>query len=178
MNYHVRLGHLARPQIILSSHSETCHTLLAITPQRNFSFPLKLMQLSSLTMEPISLAFEITSLSMQLVAMVKTIKGLVTAYKSAAQELEKLCVELDDIETTCDCLGAALSQANSSTPAPELLPLLSRLKGCIQDCYDKVSKGQPGHREDFCEARVKSQPFQNYWRFVPAVQTSDCNVCR
>lgn len=91
-------------------------------------------------MEPISLAFEITSLSMQLVAMVKTIKGLVTAYKSAAQELEELCVELDDIETTCDCLGAALSQANSSTPAPELLPLLSRLKGCIQDCYDKVSK--------------------------------------
>ncbi|CZR45386.1 uncharacterized protein FPRO_15439 [Fusarium proliferatum ET1] len=63
-------------------------------------------------MEPISLVFEITSLSMQLVAMVKTIKGLVTAYKSAAQELEELCVELDDIETTCDCLGAALSQAN------------------------------------------------------------------
>ncbi|KAF5644416.1 hypothetical protein F25303_6014 [Fusarium sp. NRRL 25303] len=90
-------------------------------------------------MEPISLAFEITALSMQLVGMVKTIKGLVTAYSSAAQELEQLCLKLDDIETTCNCLGAALSQANGLTRIPELLPVLNKLKGSIQDCYDKVS---------------------------------------
>ncbi|KLO97221.1 Uncharacterized protein LW93_3194 [Fusarium fujikuroi] len=91
-------------------------------------------------MEPISLAFEITSLSMQLVGMVKTIKGLVTAYNSAAQELEELCLKLEDIEITCNCLGAALSQANGLTRIPELPPLLKRVKGSIQDCYDKVSK--------------------------------------
>ncbi|KAF5635975.1 hypothetical protein F52700_5289 [Fusarium sp. NRRL 52700] len=106
----------------------------------NFRFPeINFTNIELFAMEPISLAFEITSLSMQLVGMVKTIKGLVTAYKSAAQELEELCVKLDNIETTCDCLGAALSQAANSTPALELSPLLNRMKRCIRDCYDKVS---------------------------------------
>ncbi|VTT80086.1 unnamed protein product [Fusarium fujikuroi] len=105
-----------------------------------FSSPLRPTHLSSPIMEPISLAFEITSLSMQLVGMVKTIKGLVTAYNSAAQELEELCLKLEDIEITCNCLGAALSQANGLTRIPELPPLLKRVKGSIQDCYDKVSK--------------------------------------
>ncbi|KAF5591426.1 hypothetical protein FPCIR_6069 [Fusarium pseudocircinatum] len=90
-------------------------------------------------MEPISLAFEITSLSMQLVGMVKTIKELVTSYRSAAQVLEELCLRLDTIETICDCLGASLSQASSSTQKPELLPLLNSLKRSVQECYGKVS---------------------------------------
>ncbi|KAF5612274.1 uncharacterized protein FSUBG_1593 [Fusarium subglutinans] len=113
-------------------------------------------------MEPISLAFEITSLSMQLVAMVKTIKGLVTAYKSAAQELEELCVKLDDIETICDCLGAALSHASSSTTIPGLTSLLSKLRRSIQDCYDKVSTVN----QIIAEISAKLEPSRNPFRSI------------
>ncbi|KAF4500434.1 hypothetical protein FAGAP_3360 [Fusarium agapanthi] len=126
-------------------------------------------------MEPISLAFEITSQSMQLVAMVKTIKGLVTAYKSAAQELEEQCVKLDDIETICDCLGAALSHASSSTFIPGLSPLLSNLKRSIQDCYDKVSIVNQVIEEISAKLEPSRNPFRNigglFLRYRPQLAT-------
>ncbi|KAF5717959.1 hypothetical protein FMUND_5503 [Fusarium mundagurra] len=126
-------------------------------------------------MEPISLAFEITSLSMQLVAMVKTIKGLVTAYKSAAQELEELCIKLDGIETICDCLGATLSHASCSTPIPELSPLLSRLKRSIQDCYGKVSTVNQVIEEISANLEPSRNPFKNigglFLRYRPQLAT-------
>ncbi|KAG5793064.1 hypothetical protein H9Q69_007873 [Fusarium xylarioides] len=126
-------------------------------------------------MEPISLAFEITFLSMQLVAMVNTIKGLVTAYKSAALELEELCVKLDNIETICDCLGAALSEASSSNPTPKLSPLLSRLKRSIQDCYDKVSTVNQVIEEISAKLEPSRNPFKNigglFLRYRPQIAT-------
>ncbi|KAF5549335.1 hypothetical protein FMEXI_4322 [Fusarium mexicanum] len=147
------------------SLGKTCRTFI----------PLKPTHPSSLTMEPISLAFEITSLSMQLVAMVKTIKGLVTAYKSAAQELEELCVKLDDIETICDCLGAALSHASSSTPIPGLSPLLSKLRRSIQDCYDKVSTVNQVIEEISAKLEPSRNPFKSigglFLRYRPQLAT-------
>ncbi|KAG5804327.1 hypothetical protein H9Q74_012244 [Fusarium xylarioides] len=126
-------------------------------------------------MEPIPLAFEITSLSMQLVAMVNTIKGLVAAYKSAALELEELCVKLDNIETICDCLGAVLSEASSSNPTPQLSPLLNRLKRSIQDCYDKVSTVNQVIEEISAKLEPSRNPFKNigglFLRYRPQIAT-------
>ncbi|KAF5564242.1 hypothetical protein FNAPI_2235 [Fusarium napiforme] len=126
-------------------------------------------------MELISLTFEITSLSMQLVAMVKAIKGLVTAYKSAAQELEELCVKLDNIETICDSLGAALSHVSSSTPIPGLSSLLSKLNLSIHDCYDKVSTVNKVIEEISANLEPSRNPFKNigglFLRYRPQLAT-------
>jgi hypothetical protein len=90
-------------------------------------------------MDPASLVIGIASLSGQLKKMITTINELVAAYRSAAKELDDLCLKLDDIETICESLGMALSQAGSSTQIPGQSRLLNKLHRSIKDCYDKVS---------------------------------------
>ncbi|KAL5592293.1 hypothetical protein FOBRF1_013319 [Fusarium oxysporum] len=89
-------------------------------------------------MDPASFAFGVVSLAMQLVQTTRAIKDLISAYKSAAKELENLSNKLDDIETVCYSLEAVLSDVDNPAQKPWETTLLNKLHRIIRECYDKV----------------------------------------
>ncbi|KAF4973089.1 hypothetical protein FSARC_520 [Fusarium sarcochroum] len=91
-------------------------------------------------MDPASLALGVVSLAMQLVQTTEAIKNLISAYKSAAKELETLSNKLDDVETICYSLEVVLANVESPTHKPWEVNLLKRLHRIILECYEKTSE--------------------------------------